>query len=373
MTSIYIHIPFCIRKCNYCDFTSYSCVSEEVIEKYFKYLVKELGMNPPKGDIESIFIGGGTPSFVDSKYIEEIFKVLKKFPWRDGIEITLEANPNSITPEKLKVYKDLGVNRISMGVQSFNEEILKKIGRVHKNLDSFAAFKNARDAGFKNLNLDLMLALPGQKMEDVENSLREIERLGPEHISYYSLIIEPETPMEKFYKEGRYTFPEEELDRNMYHRVVEGLKKLGYCQYEISNFAKVGFESMHNLRYWKIEEYIGYGLSASSSVGEFRYTNVDNFKEYFEMLDEGKLPQAFREKLTNMDRLHEYMIMGLRLDEGIDIYEAEKRFKIDLKKYYRDEIEKNLKYKTIKFENDRIFLTEYGRDISNMVELDFMK
>lgn len=373
MTSIYIHIPFCIRKCNYCDFTSYSCVSEEGIEKYFKYLVKEMGMNPPKDEIESIFIGGGTPSFVDSKYIEEIFKALKKFPWKDGIEITLEANPNSITHEKLKVYKDLGVNRISLGVQSFNEEILKKIGRVHKNSDTIAAVQNVRASGFKNLNLDLMLALPDQKMDDVEDSLREIASLNPDHISYYSLIIEPGTPMEKFYKEGSYTFPNEELDRKMYRKVVEGLKKLGYYQYEISNFAKVGFESVHNLRYWKIEEYIGYGLSASSSVGEYRYTNVDNFKDYFDMLDEGRLTQWFREKLTNIDRLHEYMIMGLRLNEGIDVEEAEKRFQIDLKEYYRDEIEKNLKYKTIKFENDRIFLTEYGRDISNQVELDFMK
>lgn len=373
MTSIYIHIPFCIKKCNYCDFTSYSCISEENIENYFKYLIKEMGMNPPKDEINSIFIGGGTPSFVDSKYIEDIFKFLKKYPWTEDIEITLEANPNSITKEKLKVYKDLGINRISMGVQSFNEEILKKIGRVHKNSDTFSAAKNIRKAGFKNLNLDLMLALPDQNMEDVEDSLREIEKLNPEHISYYSLIIEPKTPMEKFYEEGRYTFPNEELDRKMYHRVVEGLKNLGYHQYEISNFAKSGYESVHNLRYWKIEEYIGYGLSASSSVCEYRYTNTDNFKDYFEMIDEGRRPQIFRERLKNIDRLHEYMIMGLRLNSGVDIEEAENRFGIDIKKYYKEEIEKNLNYKTIRMENNRIFLTDYGRDISNQVELDFMK
>ena len=373
MTSIYIHIPFCIKKCNYCDFTSYSCISEENIENYFKYLIKEMGMNPPKDEINSIFIGGGTPSFVDSKYIEDIFKVLKEYPWSEDIEITLEANPNSITKEKLKVYKDLGINRISMGVQSFNEEILKKIGRVHKNSDTFSATKNIREAGFKNLNLDLMLALPDQKMEDVEDSLREIEKLNPEHISYYSLIIEPKTPMEKFYEEGRYIFPNEELDRKMYHRVVEGLENLGYHQYEISNFAKIGYESVHNLRYWKIKEYLGYGLSASSSVGEYRYTNTDNFKDYFEMINRGELPQTFKERLKNMDRLHEYMIMGLRLNSGVDLEEAENRFGVDIKKYYKEEIEKNLNYKTIRMENNRIFLTDYGRDISNQVELDFMK
>lgn len=373
MTSIYIHVPFCARKCRYCDFVSYVGKKEEIVKKYFEYLLREISLNPPRDEIESIFIGGGTPSYVDEKYIGMVLKKLREFKLKNEAEITIETNPNSLTEKKLQSYMDFGINRISMGVQTTNEKILKYLGRVHNNSDVKAAVGILKKFDFKNYNLDFMMSLPEENLEDVKKNLEVIKILNPPHISYYSLILEDGTPlMDDFYK-NRYHFPDEDSDRDIYRYIVSELKNLSYNQYEISNFSKEGYECKHNLNYWRIKDYIGYGVSASSNFLNKRTTNTSSLEEYFEKIDKNEVPISFREFLTNSDRLNEYMIMGLRLNEGINLLEAKERFKIDLEDYYKESIKKNLKYKTINFLENRIFLTEHGRDISNIVELDFMK
>ncbi len=365
---IYIHIPYCQRRCKYCDFLSFT--NFDNVEKYITYLIREIEIFPPH-EISSIFIGGGTPSSIDGVYIEKIMAALKKYI-KDEIEITIEANPNSLTEKKVLSYKRAGINRISMGAQSSNDTILKTIGRLHKREDVFKAVKLIKKYGFTNFNLDFMLDLPGQTLEDIKNTLEDIKILNPEHISYYSLILEDGTPLKKEYLEGKIKIPPVKKDRQMYRYLVKNLEKIGYKQYETSNFAK-NFPSSHNLSYWKLKDYIGYGLNAHSNLGLKRFYNTGNFEEYFSLIDQNKKPTLEVENLTKKDRINEYFIMGLRLTEGIDLLEASKKFEMDLFSYYKEAIENNIKYKTLIKKENKIFLTTYGKDVANQVELDFMK
>lgn len=373
--SIYIHIPFCESRCHYCDFCS-SLIIRENVEKYFNYLIKEIKLNDgilKERKIRTIFIGGGTPSSVDSKYIVEIIEALKSYDFSNDIEITIESNPNSLSLEKAKDYFNAGVNRISIGAQSFEDEILKEIGRVHKSTDIYRAIENARSAGFKNINLDLILALPHQKFSHIERSIEEIRNLELEHVSYYSLILEEGTVLYNRYKKDLSAFPNEREDRKMYHYVVKSLENLGLKQYEISNFAREGHECKHNLAYWKLEDYIAFGLSASSNLGNVRYSNFDNFSDYYEAIEDGIKPISYKEELSKIDRINEYIMMGLRLNSGIDILEIDDRFNVDFMDEYRDEIEKNLESGLIWIDEGKLSLTELGRDLSNQVELDFFR
>lgn len=370
---IYIHIPFCESRCQYCDFCS-SIISEENSKKYFKYLEKEIDLYREvlnKKIIDTIFIGGGTPSSVDEKYIGNIFKILKEFEISKGAEISIESNPNSLSLQKLKAYKSFGINRISMGAQSFNDEILKDIGRVHTKNQILEAVKNVKEAGFKNFNLDLMLALPHQNLKDIEESIEEIEKINPTHISYYSLILEEKTELYKRYRKNNKAFADEYTDRNMYHYVVKSLEKLGLKQYEISNFAKDGYECRHNLKYWKLCDYISFGLSSSSNILNTRYTNFSNFSKYYKALDQNKKPIEFKENLSKKDRLNEFIIMGIRLNSGIDVEEINERFNIDFEKKYEKAINKNINIGLLEKSERNYKLTEFGRDLSNAVELDF--
>lgn len=373
--SIYIHIPFCESRCHYCDFCS-SLLNRENVGKYFSYLEKEIKLNEKflrEKIIDTVFIGGGTPSSVDVKFIERILKVLSDFEFSENPEITIESNPNSLTIEKAKTYFSSGINRISIGAQSFNDDILKKIGRIHKSCDIYKAVENARSAGFRNINLDLMLALPSQKLSDIEKSLEEIKKLDLPHISYYSLILEEGTRLFEAHKKSPLAFPSEEDDRKMYHYAVNELEKIGLHQYEISNFAKIGYECRHNLTYWKLRDYISFGLSASSNLCNLRYRNFSDFKNYYEFIDKGKNPIEFSENLSKTDRENEFIMMGLRLRSGIDLVEFDLRFKEDFAKTYKDEIEKNIKLSLIEVKDNKIYLTEKGRDLSNQVELDFFR
>lgn len=373
--SIYIHIPFCESRCHYCDFCS-SLLNVSNVEKYFKYLRKEIKLHEDflrDKIIDTVFIGGGTPSSVDSKYIKEIMEDLSVFEFSKNKEITIESNPNSLTREKAEVYFYSGINRISLGAQSFNDEILKRIGRIHKKDDIYRAIENARSAGFENINLDLMLALPGQKFSDIEDSIKEVRELNLPHISYYSLILEEGTKLFRDHEMSPLAFPTEDEDRKMYHYVVNELKKIGLKQYEISNFAKEGYECRHNMTYWKLKDYISFGLSASSNIGNLRYTNSYNFKDYYEALDKNEKPIGFSENLSKADRMNEFIMMGLRLNSGVDIDEFEKKFNEDFFQFYDKEIEKNLKSNLILLEDNNLRLTEKGRDLSNQVELDFFK
>lgn len=373
--SIYIHIPFCESRCHYCDFCS-SLLNRENVEKYFSYLEKEIKLNEnflSEKIIDTVFIGGGTPSSVDEKYIARILKILSDFEFSENPEITIESNPNSLTREKAGTYFSSGINRISIGAQSFNDEILKKIGRIHKSEDIFRAVENARAAGFKNINLDLMLALPSQKISDIEKSLEEIKKLDIPHISYYSLILEEGTRLYETHKKSPLVFPNESLDRKMYHYVVDELEKIGLGQYEISNFSKKGFECRHNMTYWKLRDYISFGLSASSNIKNLRYRNFYDFNNYYDALDKNERPIEFSETLSKDDRTNEFIMMGLRLNSGIDLGEFNKRFEEDFVSLYEREIEKNIKLGLIEVKENKIKLTEKGQDLSNQVELDFFR
>lgn len=373
--SIYIHIPFCESRCHYCDFCS-SLLAKSNVEKYFEYLRKEIKLQEDflkDKIIDTVFIGGGTPSSVDPKFIKEIMEDLSAFEFSKDYEVTIESNPNSLTLEKAKTYFFSGINRISIGAQSFNEEILKRIGRIHKKDDIYRAIENARSAGFENINLDLMLALPGQKFSDIEESIREVEKLKLPHISYYSLILEEGTKLYREHERSPLAFPNEDEDRKMYHYVVNKLEKIGLKQYEISNFAKEGYECRHNMTYWKLRDYISFGLSASSNIGNLRYTNFYDFKDYYEALEKNKSPIVFSEKLSKTDRMNEFVMMGLRLNSGVDIDEFNKKFNENFLKIYEQEIEKNLKSNLIILDENNLKLTEKGRDLSNQVELDFFK
>ena len=373
--SVYIHIPFCESRCHYCDFCS-SLLNEENVKKYFEYLKKEINLQEEflkDKIIDTIFIGGGTPSSVDSKYIKEILEKLSNFQFSKNIEITIESNPNSLTREKAEAYFSSGINRISIGAQSFNDDILKRIGRIHKKDDIYRAIENARSAGFKNINLDLMLALPDQKFSDIKKSLEEIKKLDLPHISYYSLILEENTKLFLEHEKSPLSFPTENEDRKMYHYVVSELEKNGLKQYEISNFAKKGFECRHNMTYWKLRDYISFGLSASSNIGNKRYTNYYSFKDYYEALDIGENPIVFSENLTKTDRMNEFIMMGLRLNSGVDLIEFEEKFKENFLKTYEREIEKNINSRLILLDGNKIRLTDMGRDLSNQVELDFFR
>lgn len=323
--------------------------------------------------IDTVFIGGGTPSSVDEKYIERILKILSDFEFSHNPEISIESNPNSLTREKAETYFSSGINRISIGAQSFNDEILKNIGRIHKSEDIYKALENARLAGFTNINLDLMLALPSQKFSDIENSLEEIKKLDIPHLSYYSLILEEGTRLYETHKKSPLDFPDEDDDRKMYHYVVRELEKIGLKQYEISNFAKKGYECRHNLTYWKLRDYLSFGLSASSNIKNLRYRNFSDFKNYYEALDKGEKPIEFSEILNKTDRINEFIMMGLRLRSGIDLDEFKDRFEEDFVKTYEREIEKNIRLELIEKNENKIYLTEKGRDLSNQVELDFFR
>lgn len=282
---IYIHIPFCIRKCYYCDFTSYTNQFSKV-DKYIKKVIEEIHEYKLNNyNITTIYIGGGTPSSIDSKYIVKVLNEIKskisnnKTKW-ENIEITIELNPGTVTKNKLLDYKKIGINRLSVGLQSTNDEILKTIGRIHNYEDFLNTYKLINDVGFENYNFDLMIGLPEQRIQDIKKDLNEVLKLKPNHLSVYSLIIEEDTEIKDFIDDEEWTLPDEETERQMYWYVKNFLELNGYKHYEISNFAKEGKESKHNINCWKQKEYIGIGLSACSFLNNERYGNENDINEY---------------------------------------------------------------------------------------------
>lgn len=374
-TGIYIHIPFCESRCHYCDFCS-SIIDKNQVGKYFKYLKKEIMLYDEllkNRIIDTIFIGGGTPSSVDEKYIGDLFDLLNRYEIKSDAEITIETNPNSLTLTKANAYKSFGINRISIGAQSFNDKILKTIGRIHTKKQIYKAVENANKANINNINIDLMSSLPQQKFKDIENSLDEIKKLNPTHISYYSLILEENTKLFEMYQHDDSPFVGEITDRKMYHYIVEKLRDMNYEQYEISNFAKDGYKCRHNIRYWKLKDYISFGMSSSSNIENLRYTNSSNFNDYYTFIDKNKKPITFSETLSIQDRINEFIIMGIRLNDGVNIEEINKRFNIDFENLYKYELDKNILNGLVEKNKYNIKLTSKGRDLSNQVELDFLK
>lgn len=383
---IYVHIPFCKQKCYYCDFKSYAN-KEELIEKYIKWLkyeIKEVGEGNKldyENDLDdlvtvkTIYIGGGTPSYLDSKYIKEIIEEIREnFKLADKVEITIEVNPGTVNKTKLLDYINSGINRISIGLQSKDNELLKRIGRIHKYEDFLQTYNMAREVGFKNINVDLMLALPGQTIAKLEKGLKQVIDLQPEHISLYSLIIEDGTKIEKMLKNNEITLPDENIERKMYWETKKVLEEAGYIHYEISNFAKEGYKSEHNWNCWSQKEYMGFGVAAHSYTNDVRFSNIDSIEEYIENYEQGNVTDnfVFHEKQTQSSKMKEYMMLGLRKIEGISIQEFKNKFVGNPLYIYRKELQKLVEEELIEIELDKIKLTKKGLDFANIVWEEFI-
>jgi len=374
---LYIHIPFCKRKCHYCDFISFSG-KQELIDKYIKSLKQEINnykIGKEEYLIETIYFGGGTPSYIDSSYIIEIIKTLReKFNISENAEVTIEINPGTVDEQKLKDYYNAGINRISFGLQSTKSELLKLVGRIHSYSSFLEAYNIARTIGFKNINVDLMIGLPVQNMQDIEKDLERIINLKPEHISVYSLIVEEGTIIEEKIKNKELYLPSEELERKMYWEVKEELEKNGYIHYEISNFAKKGFESKHNLSCWNQEEYIGFGLAAHSYINNTRYSNIEDLENYIVGVDAHIDPQmkTTHEIQNKEDKMKEYMLLGLRKIEGIKISEFKNKFVDNPIYLYRESLNKLVVQGIIEIDIDNIKLTNKGIDLANLVWEEFI-
>ena len=336
--SIYVHTPFCKHKCYYCDFASFAN-NEDLINEYYKSLKKEIILRKDEinsREISTVYFGGGTPSYVDSKYIVDIMDILKsEFNINKDAEITIEANPESITDEKLENYKIAGFNRISMGLQSANNDTLKKIGRIHTYEKFLSSYELCKSAGFDNINVDLMFSLPNETLNDFIDSLEEVIMLNPSHISTYSLILEEGTKLYDNYRKNNIII-DDTLDRKMYQYCINKLKEYDYEQYEISNFAQKGYESRHNMSCWNFEDYIGFGSNASGFNNNIRKTNKSNIKDYINDLNNNTLPIMEKTQLNKKDLMGEYIMLGLRKIKGIDIDKINKKFNIDFTDTYKE-------------------------------------
>lgn len=370
--SIYIHIPFCKSKCLYCDFASFANMDKNYND-YVQALILEIKSKActyKAYEVNTIFIGGGTPTVLPSISIVKIIDMLYQFfTISKDAEITIEANPGTIEDEKLNALRQAGINRISMGVQAWQDRLLKKLGRIHTQQQFVEGFYQARQAGFDNINVDLMFTLPTQSLQDWEETLTNIIKLKPEHISTYSLIIEEATPFYDLYNKNQLVLPDEATDRAMYYKAKELLSQNGYVHYEISNFAKPGYESQHNIVYWKQKQYIGIGLGAHSYVDKTRFHNTYDMNQYCRLDD----VVEDIEKSDSDDEYAEYMFLGLRLMEGISKSEFKLKFSKDIYDIYGEELEQCKKLKLLYEDNDCIALTPYGIDVSNIVFEKFLK
>ena len=372
---LYLHMPFCVRKCAYCDFLSFP-TDQETQNLYTRRLREDIdAMGKKYGDIpvDTIFIGGGTPSVPDSALIVGIMEhVRKAFHVVEGAEISMEANPGTVTREKLTDYRRAGINRLSFGLQSANDRELKLLGRIHTWAEFLESFHLARECGFTNINIDLMSALPGQTRESWKDTLNRVTDLNPEHISAYSLIIEDGTPFGEKYgsEEGRKLLPDEDSEREMYHETKRFLQDCGYERYEISNYAKPGRACRHNIGYWTGLPYLGLGLGASSYMDGCRFAVNSDMKQYLE-----EKPGMFTdvEKLTKKDMEEEFFYVGLRMTAGVSLPEFERRFGVSAKDVYPGLMEMFVEEKAAVFQGDRFVLTDYGLDVSNYIMAQFLQ
>ena len=369
--ALYIHIPFCKQKCFYCDFPSYAR-KDDLMSDYIEALLIELKEKIKAYKVRSLFIGGGTPSYLNEENLRKLMKVMKNINFIEDAEKTIECNPGTVSEEKFNIMKEGGINRLSFGLQTTKNNLLKGIGRIH----TFEAFKDnynlARSVGFNNINIDMMFGLPNQSVKDWTDSLEEVAKLNPEHISAYSLIIEEGTPFYKLYNEDKLKLPSEEEEREMYKKCKDILIENGYHQYEISNYAKEGKECLHNEVYWMCNEYIGVGASSSSYIDGKRIKNIDDLREYIKRIGSGK--SIVDEEIINTknDNIEEFMFMGLRMNCGIEEEEFKRRFHTDVDNVYKDVIEGNINKGLLERKRGRIYLTDKGIELSNMVMSDMI-
>ena len=374
--SLYIHIPFCVSKCYYCDFVSFANM-EDKVDIYIDSLIRELSIYKERlanYKITTIFFGGGTPSCIEPRYIQRILEYIKKnYNTSQLIEVTIEINPGSLDKEKIKIYKESGINRVSMGVQTLDDNLLKSIGRIHQSSDFYSSYEILRQADIQNINVDLIFGLPNQTTEMVLDSLKKIIALNIEHISYYGLILEENTYFYRLYNEGKITLPDEDEERKMYHKATEYLIDHGYNHYEISNYALPKYECKHNLVYWDVNPYLGIGLNSHSNIEGKRFFNTSNINHYIDYLDSNKLPIEGEEIIDKETEIEEFCILGLRKISGIDKKKFKKRFGIEIETIYKDIINKHINNGLIMDDKGYIHLTKRGLDLSNLVEIDFLR
>lgn len=370
---IYIHIPFCKNKCFYCDFNSYTGL-EHLFEVYVNALLKEIVKNSGKigVPVSSIYIGGGTPNVLPAHYIAIILDVLHKYyNINNEAEISIEMNPGLITKEKLETYKSSGINRVSVGLQSMQNRLLKKIGRIHTKEQFIENYYLLRKY-FNNINVDLIYALPEQTMKDWIDTLMEIVMLKPEHLSCYGLMIEEGTVFYELKRKRKLNLPDEDLEIDMFHTVINFLKSRGYAHYEISNYAFPGYECNHNILYWEDEHYFGFGAGAHSYIGNKRYSNVKDVLEYVKYINTNDNAYANENILSFEDEMAEFMFLGLRMMKGICDARFKQRFGKSMFDIYKDTIEKLKKDNLINVNGECISLTQRGIDVSNLVFEEFL-
>lgn len=370
---IYIHIPYCVRKCNYCDFLSLPLGETEDCngrEAYVKQLLREI-QNPWKipenpVTVDTVYIGGGTPSVLSISQISSIISQLRK-QWKvhPQAEITMECNPGTVDRQGLMQYREMGINRLSMGIQSAVDHELQALGRIHTFSQAKQAVEWAKEAGFTNISVDLMSAIPGQTLESYEFSLHQILNLEPQHISSYSLIIEEGTPFyEKYWQKPPV---DEETDRRMYEMTGEILEANGYRRYEISNYAKTGYESRHNTKYWTGKDYLGIGLGASSKIGRFRIQNERELSRYLQNIQEHKRVSYIEETLTKEEEEKEYFILGLRCTRGVSLKQFVQCFGREALAGYEETIGRICELGLAKRQGEMLALTKKGIDVSNLI------
>ena len=367
---LYVHIPFCVKKCDYCDFLS-APAGRDTQEQYVQALLHEIQTEGGrrKEPVASVFIGGGTPSILEADLLEKILKALYRcFYIEKEAEVTMEANPGTLTLEKLRICRENGVNRLSLGLQSPDDTELVSLGRIHDYQQFLESYQMAREAGFHNVNVDLMFAIPGQTGEAWRQHLYQVAELNPEHISAYSLIIEEGTP----FAEQNLDLPDEDTEYQMYEDTAEILERYGYRQYEISNYAKQGYMCRHNAGYWQRLEYLGFGLGASSLYGGMRFSNTHQMQEY---LKESRNPDQIRKDVTVLSRneqIEEFMFLGLRMTEGISEKKFEENFDVRLMDIYGDILQKYEETGFMEHIETKWRLTRKGIHVSNHILADFL-
>ncbi|MBS4199728.1 oxygen-independent coproporphyrinogen III oxidase [Bacillus sp. FJAT-49732] len=374
MKAAYIHIPFCEHICHYCDFNKVFLKGQPV-DEYVQSLIKEFQITNHETPIQSlntIFVGGGTPTALNEQQLEMLCRGIRTYlPFSEG-EFTFEANPGDLSIEKLKILAEYGVNRISFGVQSFNNELLAKIGRTHRVEDVYSSLEKASQCGFTNISIDLIYALPGQTLDDFQATLKEALALKLPHYSSYSLIVEPKTVFYNLMRKGKLFLPSEDIEAEMYKMLMDEMGKSGLNQYEISNFAQPGYESKHNLVYWNNEEYFGFGAGAHGYINGIRYSNAGPLKKYMQPISEGKRPIFDQNKITKKEKMEEEMFLGLRKINGVQISLFHQKYNENVMDVFKEPIHEMIERGLLTRNDDFLFLTNRGKLLGNEVFQAFL-
>lgn len=374
-SSVYIHIPFCEQICHYCDFNKFYLKNQPVSD-YLQALEKEIihsFRRFPSSSVRTVFIGGGTPTALSAKQLEQLMRIIHRhIPMDKVIEFSVEANPEQLTEEKLSVLFQHGVDRLSVGVQTFEENLLSAIGRTHTNESVFQGIECAKRVGFKNISIDLMYALPKQTMDDFKRTLEVAFALGVTHYSSYSLLVEPKTVFYNLWRKGKLTLPPQEEEAKMYEYLIEEMKKHGFYQYEISNFAKEGYESKHNLTYWNNEEYYGFGAGAHSYIQGVRRVNAGVLKKYMARIESCGFPYIEEHEVTTAEKMEEELFLGLRKVSGVSAKVFEQKFGQSIMDVFGKQLEEQIQKGLVEKRGEIFSLTHKGKLLGNEVFQSFL-